>query len=173
MERDPKVKEITYIAMGVAAMIVCGGVIYVLMSVFPIPGLKYVMMAPLLSVVMFILLDRIEGKQILLKVGVVFGLIMTMVNLYMGLAILVTAFLSEASLLLVGHSKKAVAGAVLFSTYTGLSALTISKYMIGGVFAELPNGWILLAGILCLVTGTIGTIMAKHLSKYIKVYSHS
>lgn len=172
MRKDSqRVKEIVNIAIGVATIIGGGFFILQLSMIFPLPGVKYMMMSPFLSMVIYILLNRIQSKFALIKIGSVFGLIMTFINLFMGLAIIITSILTQASILLIqAPRKKALYGAILFSGYTGFCALTISKYIVGGVFMEISLSWLLLTGAICLVFGAIGTYLAGKLMKYIKIF---
>lgn len=170
--RELGIKELTNISIGVATMIVGGLAIYQLSYVLPIPGVKYILMSPYLSMVIFIMMNRIKGKYTLLKFGMTFGLIMIMMNLYMGLTIILTALLSQVSILAINKEDQAFYGAVLFSAYTGFLALLISKYMIGGIFMEISFLWLLITGLICLIFGITGTQLAKHILKHLVNYSY-
>jgi hypothetical protein len=169
---DSGVKEITYIAVGVAAMIAGGVVIFQLSLVVPIPGVKYILMAPYLSMVIYILLSKVKTNYALIKIGCVFGLIMMIMNLYMGLTIIATALLSQLSISPIQHQSKAFYGAVLFSAYAGICALVISKYLVGGIFKEISFLWLIATGLICAAFGIIGTILAKKIMKHLMKYSY-
>jgi len=166
------IKEITYVSVGVAVMIAGGFVIYQLSFIFPIPGVKYILMSPYLSIVIYILLSLVQREFTLLKFGAVFGFIMMLINLYMGIAIITTAILSQLTIVAIDNRKKAFFGAILFSTYTGISTLIISKHLIGGIFSEITYPWIIITGLLCSVFGIIGVTIAKRLLKYLNRYSY-
>lgn len=168
----PTIKELTYISVAVATMIVGGFTIVQLSMVLPIPGVKYILMSPYLSMVIYILLSKVRQTYALLKFGVIFGGVMMMMNLYMGLAIIVTALLSQLSIMFVATGRKPFYGGVCFSVYTGLSALLTAKYLIGGSFRLISNGWLLVTGILCLVFGAIGTLLAKKILLYLVTYEY-
>jgi hypothetical protein len=168
MNPSHKAKEIAYIAIGVATLIGGGFFILQLSLIFPIPGVKYIMMAPFMSMVIYILLMKIATKHALIKIGTVFGLIMTIFNVFMGIAILVTAILTQLSILPAkSFYLKAFIGASLFSGYTGFFALATSKYLIGGIFDEIPLYWIAITSLASLAFGVIGTLFASKLYKYI------
>lgn len=164
---NSKVKEITYIAIGVATLIAGGFAIFQISMFFPIPGIKYILMSPYLSMVIFILLSKVNDKFALLKIGFTFGLIMMMINMYMGLTIVLTSILSQISINYLKDSFKISFGAVLFSVYAGISALLVSKYIIGGVFKEISNFWLLITGFICMIFGVIGVYLAKKIIKYL------
>jgi hypothetical protein len=163
------IREITYIALGVASLIAGGFAILQVSMVFPIPGVKYILMSPYLSMVIFILLTKAKGKYALLKFATTFGMIMMVMNIFMGLAIGITAVLSQFSIIRLKASGKAFYGAIFFSAYTGVSALTISKYLVGGVFEEISWIWILLTGLICALFGFLGTILAKRITKHMAI----
>lgn len=165
------IKEITYISVGVAIMIAGGFAILHLSYIFPIPGVKYILMSPYLSFVIYLLLSKIKREFTLIKFGVVFGFIMVLINLYMGAAIIITALLSQISIIALNHPQKAFWGAIFFSTYTGVSALIISKYFIGGILSEITFPWIVVTGVLCSIFGVIGVLLAKRIQKYFHIYS--
>lgn len=166
---NSKVKEITYISIGVATLIAGGFAIFQISMFFPIPGIKYILMSPYLSMVIFILLSKVNDKFTLLKIGFTFGLIMMMINMYMGLTIVLTSILSQISINYLKNSFKISFGAVLFSVYAGISALFVSKYIIGGVFKEISNIWLLITGLICMIFGVIGVYLAKKIIKYLPI----
>ena len=103
-----------------------------------------------------------KPKYILPKIGTVFGLVMSIINMYMGLEILITTFLAYiSSFYLKSESKRIFWSSAFFSGYTGLIAILVSKYLIGGVFLEIPNSMIALNSILGLIFGILGNNLAK------------
>lgn len=173
MENDIRVRKITYISFGVAALIVGGYMILQLSIFFPIPGVKYILMSPYLSMVIFILLTKVNGNDVLLKIGMTFGMIMMIINLYMGVTILITTLMTQLSLYFITDSRKSFYGAILFSGFTGLLALLVSKTLIGGAFKEIPIVWIIVTTIMCLISGFIGTLLAKKLMKHIIKHTYN
>lgn len=169
---NSNIKEITYISIGVATLIAGGFTIFQLSLAFPIPGVKYILMSPYLSMVIYILLSKIKSKFALFKIGCTLGLIMMMINLYMGITIILTALLSQLSIFYQDNRNRAFYGAVLFSTYAGLCALFVSKYIIGGVFKEMSNLWFVYTGLICLIFGILGTILAKKIIKHLIRYTY-
>lgn len=163
--------EIALIAMSVA-MIIGGGIgIYMISAVFPIPGGKYILMAPFVSTVLYVIQTKLRGDYTILKLGVVFALTMTIVNIFMGLAILVTTLFTQLSIHLISdHEKKAFWGSILFAGFTGLFALTITKAFIGGIVDDVPYYWFVLIGLLCSVFGVLGTVLAKRVLRHLSGY---
>lgn len=168
-ENRISVKDITTISIGIAALIGGGIVVYQLSAVVPIPGTKYLLMAPYLSMIVFIIMNRVKSKYAILYIGIAFGLIMSLFNLFMTIAIISTAVLSYVSMVPIRKSKiRKIVGASLFSAYTGLSALSISKYMIGGVFERIKNEWILVVTVFCWGFGVLGVLLANKILEHMK-----
>ena len=130
-----KNSEITIIGLSIAIIIGGGMGIYMIAAVVPLPGIKYIFVAPFVSTIFYVVQHKLKGKYILPKIGTVFGLVMSVINMYMGLAILITTFLAYiSSFYLKSESKRIFWSSAFFSGYTGLIAILVSKYLIGGVF---------------------------------------
>lgn len=161
-----KVRDITYIALGVVIMLIGGMLIFQMSLIFPIHGVKYILLAPYLAMVFFVILSKIKNSYGLLKIGCVFGFIMTMMNLYMGITIVITSILTQVTIVPFSQAKKPFWGSMLFSAYTGIIALMMMKYMIGGAFEAISNRWIFATGLICFMFGALGATFAK------KIMSH-
>ena len=162
------IRELTYIALGVATIIACGFGIFQLSLIFPVPGTKYILMAPFLSMMFMIVQTKIDRKYVLIKLGIVFGLIMLIMNLYMGVSILMTSILAQGTSLILPIKNKYFWGSSLLSAYTGLCALVISKYLIGGVYGQISIMWIMAVGLFSFVFGLTGAFYAKRIMNYLK-----
>lgn len=168
MVKMTKTREITHIAIGVATLLIGGLLILQVSMILPIPGVKYIMMAPYMSMTLYILLDKLRTPYALLKIGAVFAGLMTIINVFMGLAILLTTLCTYLTTLIKKDERvRNAIGATFFSVYTGLTALMIPKYLMGGVFANVTWQWILLAAVLCGILGTLGTYLARKLTIYL------
>ncbi len=161
--------SIAYIGFFLALLIVGGFVIYQVAAVTGMPGVKYVIMGTYVSCLMYILLMKVKLKYTLLLFTTVFALIMSMFNLYMGFAIILTGGLAEGFGNLLFKSYRKVGKSILFAMFTPISALTISKYLIGGIYLQVSVQWILLAGIMGLIFGSIGTYLGVKLAKYLRL----
>lgn len=168
-----KTKDITHIAISVAVLISGGYAIFFISKLFPLPGVKYLMMAPFLSIVVYVMLMKVEARLTILMMGSVFGIIMGIMNIYMGIAILMTAVLSQVCLWPVKNQKfRAYLGGMLFPGFTGLTALWVSKYMIGGIFEDISLPWVIMTGITCTLIGAISSLMARRLMRYIRAQAN-
>jgi len=154
------------------AMIIGGGIgIYMISAFFPIPGGKYIMMAPFISMILYVIQIKLKGKYTLLKIGGVFAMTMMVVNLFMGIAIIVTTVLTFISIRFISdYEKRAFWGSVLFAGFTGLCALTITKAFIGGILDEVPYYGFIIIGGLCSLFGVMGTNLAKKVLRHLNGY---
>lgn len=159
---------LTRIALGVSALIVGGAVIYFISRFLPFPGTKYILMSPYLSLVIYVLMKKIPYKGTPLLICIIFGSIMSFVQLFMGLAILLTGvFTTFVSLLGRNKEERSLLGGVGFSTFTTFSALFISKYLLGGAFLSIPNWWIGIATLLGTFAGIVGVLLGRNIYPYI------
>lgn len=162
------IRELTYIALGVAAIIAGGFGILQVSMIFPFPGTKYILMAPYLAMMFMVIQLKLDSKFVLLKLGSVFGLIMLLINLYMGITILITSIAAQGTSLILPVKNKYFWGSCLFSGYTGSFALLISKYFVGGAFMRISLLWILAVGLICLFFGLAGVVYANRIMSYLK-----
>lgn len=131
-------KEVTEIGMAVAALIVGGYVIYIIGSQFPLPGIKYTIMAPYLSLVIAFVLTYFKGQYAVLIVNAVFAMIMTMINPYMGISIFIVGLLTFLVQKLLPQRWRFYVHTVaaLYSGFVVGVALMVSKLFIGTVFFQ-------------------------------------
>lgn len=163
-----RVTEIATIAVGVATLIGGGAGIYMVSSFIPIPGMKYIFMAPFISMILYVMQIKVNKKQTLLKFGAVFALVMTFIHLVMGLSIISTTLLAQATIIPIrDHKRRAFIGSVSFSGFMCLTALSMTKWLVGGLFENIPYSAFILVGMVCAVFGIAGTWLAGKVLKYL------
>lgn len=168
MKNHSRAQKVTNIAIGVATIIGGGFVIFQFSNIVPLPGMKYVLMSPYLSLMFYILIMRVESKYTLLYVGAVFGGIMIIINTFMGISILLTTLLSQGVMLPLKRKRtRAFVGSIAFSGFSTFVALNISKLLLGGAFAQIKLEWIVLSTVFALLMGTMGASFAKRITRYI------
>lgn len=138
-QSNMRTKDITQIAMTVSAMLVGGFIIYMISSRFPLPGFKYAAMSPYLSFIVAMLLINFNLKRSVLIVNTVFALVMSMVSLYMALAIFSTGVLTQITQMIVPKrwQFKNLVVSALYSVYTVGTALAVSKLFIAREIFEI------------------------------------
>lgn len=169
-EAHRKTKEMAIIAVGVAIIIGGGIAIFIASSIVPMPGVKYILLSPYLSMVTYVIQLKAKSKLILLKFGAVFAMTMTMISLFMGGAILLTAFLAQFSIIGIKNNEiKVFWGSVMFSGYMGVCALAITRLFINSRADILPNWWILVVGLLSAGLGIVAVNLSKSVLKRINI----
>lgn len=159
---DGKTKEITLIAIGIAIMIGGGLGIYLASGFIPIPGTKYALMAPFLSIVLYVVLSQLKSVFAISKFGFVFAAIMTTINPFMGIAIFFTTMMTQLTMLVFrGHESRAFFGSISFSIFTGISGLFITGIRIWRQNPMFLITALLIISLLCGVFGTIGAMTAR------------
>ncbi|MCH4886490.1 hypothetical protein EZV73_02870 [Acidaminobacter sp. JC074] len=163
-----KTKDITTISFGVASIIAGGFIVLAVSKLMPFPGIKFILMAPFLSMMMYVLSMKIENKYAILYIGLVFAGIMSLFHVVMGLSIVTTTLLTQVSIIgFIDKDKRSMLGGIFFSMYTGLTALIFSKHLIGGIFENVTFIWIGITVIICAGFGLVGGIFGKRILKHL------
>jgi|GEM_PF-1060908 energy-coupling factor transport system substrate-specific component len=162
--------EITHIGMSVA-LLIAGGVFVIFLSrFFPIPGTKYLLMGTYISLIMSAMAYLFPTTHIVLKINVVLAAILSMVTIYMGIAILITGLAAELiGSLLINKSSRGIAIGMSYAGFTVLTSLIISKFIIGdALFAVVDGRWILITVSLASILGGIGGSAGKTIGIRVK-----
>ncbi|MCK8058982.1 MULTISPECIES: hypothetical protein [unclassified Fusibacter] len=160
-------RDTAFIGLGVATLIAGGFVIFYASTLFPFYGVKYTLMSPYMSMVVYIIISKVASRHALIYFGLTFSLIMLPINIYMFAAILLTTILSYITAQpFKNRNKRNILMSLLFSAYTGVTALGLSKLMIGGVFSEIPWYWVLVSGALNSIFGFIGVLFASKVRRH-------
>ncbi|PKM93923.1 MAG: hypothetical protein CVU84_13520 [Firmicutes bacterium HGW-Firmicutes-1] len=149
----------TKLAMSVAILIAGGYAIFSVGGYFPLPGIKYLLMAPYLSLIIAVVMKAIKIKYVVLKMSTVFALIMSVINIYMGLAIFLTGLCTQiVTMLLANFRYQVQVGAATYSSFSVCIALIVSRVFIGGpIFERISLCWIILAAFIAFIFGLIGS----------------
>lgn len=167
MKKKTNVREIAYLAMFLAILIVGGFVVYQVTALSPLPGMKYVLMGPYIACIFYLAQSKVPVKWVMLKFSLSFAMIMVFFNVFMGIAISITGIISVLVSETIGRKYKLITSSVMFATLTPIVSITLAKYMIGGVFLEVTFTWILLAGLLGCVFGLMGVFFGMKIEKYL------
>lgn len=154
-----KTKDITQIAMTVSAMLVGGFVIYLFSSRFPLPGFKYAAMSPYLSFVVAMILINFRLKGSVLMVNAVFAMVMSLVSIYMAIAILSTGVLTQLTQIMLPKEwrHKNLVVSAMYSVYTVGTALIVSKLFIAKeIFEIITWPYIFILMVLAFILGLLG-----------------
>ena len=164
-----KTNQMTSIAIGVGILFTGGWAILMFSRLLPFPGGKYLAMSPYISLVIYVLQNKVPGTFTPFAFSLVFALLMLIINVFMGMAIFLTGILTSIPLIFIrSNERRARVAGILYSSFTLLTALLVSKYAIGGVFLNIPDWWIGICVILGGILGTFGIIAGNRVLKSLK-----
>ena len=157
-------RHMTTIAMVVAGAAALG---YSLLTILPLPGMKFALLAPLLAMMVGIPLSLIRERGVLLLTAVVLAAVMSLVSLLMGAAIVLAGLVEEALALLFlrpPYSRKAVC--YLSSTFPTLCVVvTVSAghFALGAPLLGVTWTGLLPLAVLTQLLGAVGFAVTERL----------
>lgn len=161
-------KTITNIALGVAAIIGGGFAIYQFSSLVPIPGMKFILMSPYLSLMFYIIMERIRNRKGIVLIGTAFSGVMVFINIFMGLSLFLGALFAQISIIFIhADERRAFIGSIVYSTASTIIALLVAKYLIGGAYLTLQTYYIFIFGLLSLLLGWVGAKLGANIMKQV------
>lgn len=126
-------RDLTFFALLLAALIGGGYALYVISRTIPIPGIKYVVMSPYLSLVIMLLLSRSPRRGSILLFNAGFAGIMSLISPVMSLSIIMTGALSEAIYSLTWGKLSAVRqqglAAASYAAFTVLTSIVFAYWL--------------------------------------------
>ncbi|MBT9133472.1 MAG: hypothetical protein DDT37_00270 [Firmicutes bacterium] len=157
-------RQMTTIAMVVACAAALG---YLLLTMLPLPGMKFALLAPLLAMMMGIPLSLIRERGVLLLTAAVLAAVMSMVSLFMGVAIVLTGLVEEALALLFLHppySRQAVRWlSATFPTLCVVVTALMAHFALGAPLLGLTWTALLPLAALTQLLGAVGFFVTERL----------
>lgn len=154
----------TIIAMVVACAAVLG---YLLLTVLPLPGMKFALLAPLLAMMAGIPLSLLRERGVLLLTAVVLAAVMSAVSLLMGVAIVVAGLVGELLALLLlrpPYSQRAVhCLSATFPTLCVVVTVLMAHLVLGGPLLGITWTGLLPLAVLTQLLGTVGMAVTERL----------
>lgn len=162
-------RNIANIALGVAAMIAGGFMVFQLSAIFPSPLTKFMMMAPFMALMFYIINWRINQPNTNLFTGLVFMGIMAIMNIFMGLAILLDTLITHVLLKIIvkRESSRPFFAALFFSSLVGPISVIITKLFIGGAYDLIGYEWILIIWGVTIPLCLLGVYLGKHICTFL------
>ena len=155
-------RETIFISLLVSILIGGGYVLYIISAYFPMPGMKYVVLAPYLSLIICALRILVKKKWAVIKFNIVFAMIMSLVTIYMSMAIIITTLLTELTGLILikfSYEFRNIIVSALYSFYAVLISLIVIKYvLVTPEFISVSNVMIMS---FCLAGFILGILGAK------------
>lgn len=158
--------EMVHLALTVAALIAGGYSLYLIGVTFPIPGAKYLILTPYLSFMITFVLKYFHNPKSFFYVNTSFGLIMSIMNIYMGLAIFTVGIITQLAMWLVPRQLKMYTTIIsfIYAESVIFSAIFASALIIKlPLYDHLSLRHLAILGALGSVTSYIGNQMGLHL----------
>jgi hypothetical protein len=138
---------------------------YLLLTVLPLPGMKFALLAPLLAMMVGIPLSLIRERGVLLLTAVVLAAVMSLVSLLMGAAIALTGLLAEACALLIfrpPYSPQAVRWlSATFPTLCVAVTAIVAHFVLGAPLLGITWGGLLPLALFTQVLGAVGIAVTE------------
>ncbi len=163
-------REITLIAIVVAIMISVGYILYVVGSIFPGSGSKFVTMAPFLSFMLTILISKIKKVGTIFSTSLIFGGIMTFISVFMGVAIIASGILSDIITFILfrnyNKSYKIMASTALFPMFSAITSILVGNFITGNKLHVVFGGTttVIILSICIYALGLFGSYMGLKLA---------
>lgn len=128
-------RQLTYDALTLTLLIVGGVVLYYLSKVLPLPGAKFLLMAPYLTIVLYYPVKRSPKPGTITVINLGFAALLSLVSLFMGIAIVLSGILTDLTVILLFKSYdtefKRRIGISFYPAYAMLTSLFITDFITG------------------------------------------
>jgi len=156
-----KTNHITFLGALVAVLVAGGYVLYVLSKAMPIPGGKFLVMGPYLSLIMLIALLRLKSVWSMTFVSLPFAVVISAFTPVMGAAIISAGILSDITGRLLFGTKlsdlRLCLRAALYPMWAIVLSLSISDYLTGNLlYGKAGLQPLILGAILAYALGIVG-----------------
>ncbi len=92
-------RQLTYDALTLALLIVGGFILYYISSVVPVPGAKFLLMAPYLTIVLYYPVKRSPTPGTISLINLGFAALLSLMSFFMGIAIVLSGVLTDLTVL--------------------------------------------------------------------------
>src|SRR6056297_85780 len=101
-----RTRDITFMSLTVVLLIAGGYLLYYMSLFFPVPGSKFIIMGTYLSLVVYFPMKKVNKLGTIALVSIIFGGILSIFTLFMGVAIILTGLLTDLTTLVIGRGYK-------------------------------------------------------------------
>ncbi|MCK8816402.1 hypothetical protein MWH28_03355 [Natroniella sulfidigena] len=132
---DYSTKELVIISITVALMVVVGFIFYALANFLLFPGYRFIILGAFLGFMITIPILKIRKVGVITVTSIVFAMIMSLISIFMGLAIVMTALATELTAFLLFRDyttkHKIIFSAAFYPFYGAIIFVFISSLLIG------------------------------------------
>jgi len=159
-------RQLTYDALTLTLLIVGGYVLYYLSKVIPLPGAKFLLMAPYLTIVLYYPVKRSPKPGTISLINLGFAALLSIMSLFMGVAIVLSGVLTDLTVILLFREYntewKRRLGIAFYPAYAMLTSLFITDFITGkrlyGQFGFWP---VIIMTIATYVLGYAGAVLGN------------
>jgi len=165
-------RQLTYDALTLALLIVGGFILYYISSVVPVPGAKFLLMAPYLTIVLYYPVKRSPTPGTISLINLGFAALLSLISLFMGMAIVLSGVLTDLTVIVLFRKYdtewKRRIGISFYPAYAMLTSLFITDFITGkrlyGNFGLWP---VIIMTLATFALGYIGAVTGHFIDKRI------
>ncbi len=166
-------RKVTTLAMFSVLMVVGGYILYFISRIIPIPGSKFIIMGPYLTLIMMLPLARYPRYGTLSLINIVFAGIMLIFSPWMSLTIIVSGLAADCVMLLpLWRKLKLLLSMGIYNGVSLLSSIYITSYVTGNVLYRMLSIEVLLTILaVAILMGMLGGYAGLRIDElYLKRY---
>ncbi len=161
-------RQLTEGAFTLALLVVGGAVLYYLSALVPIPGSKFLLMAPYLSLALYAPVKRAPKPGVISIINLGFAALLSFFSVFMGLAIALSGILTDLTTVFLFRAYdrpwKRRWGIAFYPAYAFLTSLFITDFITGrhlyGTFGPWP---IFIGALMTYALGYGGALLGEHI----------
>ncbi|SKC89828.1 hypothetical protein [Maledivibacter halophilus] len=135
------IRNLTFLGIITAALLVGGYFLYIISKTLPIPGSKFVFMAPYLSIFMYIAISKTKKLWTMTIVSFIFGGIMFFINPFMTMSIFLSGVLADLITVVFirnyGTERNISISASLYPVWSFIIGVGVTNYITGNYMYKL------------------------------------
>ncbi len=163
-----KAQSVSFVGLLVAGLVAGGWALYLVGRLLPVPGGKFLVMAPYLALIMFVAIDRLQMRWTMSLLSAIFAAVLSVFTPIMSVAILAAGLLSDMTGHLIPGKVHRIFRtclvAALYPMWSFLLSLLASNYLTGNVlFGRVGTGPLLVGVGLSYLLGLAGTVVGLRL----------
>lgn len=167
-----KTSDITYMSFSIILLLSGGYLLYYMSLLFPVPGSKFLIMSPYLSLVLFFPIKKIKKVGVMSLISIIFGLILSIFTLFMGIAIILTGILADLTTLVFIRNyktnKKIIISTAFYPLYAYTTSIYITNFITGNLLYNIVKIDIFIfIGLIIFLLGIIGSFIGNNIYKRI------
>ncbi len=167
-----RTRDITFMSLTVVLLIAGGYLLYYMSLFFPVPGSKFIIMGTYLSLVVYFPMKKVNKLGTIALVSIIFGGILSIFTLFMGVAIILTGLLTDLTTLVIGRGYKnervILLSAAAYAFYSFMTSVYITNVVSGNMLYDVVSiNVFLIVGFIIFILGFIGAKIGQMIYKRI------